>query len=77
MPMADGKALTVKLGNMQGRAEERVRSGAYASISDVLQAGLRALDREEEAVGRWMRDKIQESLADPRETFQPRRCFRT
>jgi antitoxin ParD1/3/4 len=75
MPMTDGKALTVKLGNMQDRAEERVRSGAYASISDVLQAGLRALDREEEAVGRWMRDKIQESLADPRPSIPAEKVF--
>ena len=73
MPMTGGKALTVR-----EHARSRRRAGALGRlcvISDVLQAGLRALDREEEAVGRWMRDKIQESLADPRQSIPAEKVF--
>ena len=65
-PMRKTKPVTVTLGDMKDRAEARVRSGAYASMSEVVRAGLHALDREEDALNRWMREKIEESLSDPR-----------
>lgn len=60
------KPVTVTLGDMQERVEARVRSGSYASVSEVVRAGLRALDREEAAVEAVLRRKVQEALDDPR-----------
>ena len=64
--MRSTKPITVTLGEMQTRVDARVKSGAYSSASEVIRAGLRALDREEEALDEMMRRKIQESLDDPR-----------
>jgi antitoxin ParD1/3/4 len=58
--------VTVTLGEMKARVDERVRTGRYASASEVLRAGLRALDREEAALDNWMRLKVQEAFEDPR-----------
>jgi antitoxin ParD1/3/4 len=60
------RPITVTLGDLQERVEARVASGAYASASEVLRAGLRALDREEEALTDWMKARIDEALNDPR-----------
>jgi antitoxin ParD1/3/4 len=56
----------VTLGELQDRVDARVNSGAYSSASEVVRAGLRALDREEEALNEIWRRKIQEALDDPR-----------
>ena len=56
--MTKSKSVSVSLGDLREGVEARVRSGAYASISEVLQAGVRALDREEAALNHWMREKI-------------------
>jgi len=58
--------VTVTLGDMKDVVDARVRSGRYASTSEVVRAGLRALEREEQALDDWMRNKIQEALDDPR-----------
>jgi antitoxin ParD1/3/4 len=74
------KPISVTLGPLAERAEARVRSGDYASISEVVRAGLRALDREDAMLERlfppidesdpewiaYVREKIEEALADPR-----------
>jgi len=74
------KPITVTLGPLAERAEARVRSGEYASVSEVVRAGLRALDREDAMLERlflpideddpkwiaFIREKVEESLADPR-----------
>lgn len=65
MPRAS-RPITVTLGKLEKRVSERVRSGSYASASEVLRAALRALEREETAVNDWMRQRIRESLDDPR-----------
>lgn len=64
--MRAAKPITVTLGELQERVESRVKSGAYASASEVLRAGLRALDREEAALDRVLRLRVQEALDDPR-----------
>lgn len=64
--MRSSKPITVTLGELQERIDARVKSGAYSSASEVVRAGLRALDREEEALNEAWRRKIQESLDDPR-----------
>jgi len=82
MPARKNKPVTVTLGPLGERAQERVRRGDYASLSEVVRAGLRALEREEALLDRifvpideyendpaWqasVRRAIEESLADPR-----------
>ena len=38
--------------------DEKVESGAYASSSEVIRAGLRALREQDLAVERWLRDEV-------------------
>ena len=64
--MRTTRPITVTLGELQERVDARVKSGAYSSASEVVRAGLRALDREDEALDEIIRRKIQESLDDPR-----------
>ena len=60
------KPITVTLGDMHPGVEARVRSGRYASASEVMRAALRALDREEAALDDWLRQKVEDAYADPR-----------
>lgn len=64
--MRTSRPITVTLGEFQEKVDRRVQSGEYNSASEVVRAGLRALDREEEALTEIWRRKIQESLDDPR-----------
>ncbi len=59
------RPMTVTLGDLHERVETRVKSGAYASASEVLRAAVRALDREETAINAWLRQQVDEALADP------------
>ena len=63
--MRSSKPVTVTLGELHDRVEARVKSGAYTSVSDVLRAGLRALDREEAAIDAVLRQKVRQALDDP------------
>ena len=83
------KPVTVTLGALGERAEARVRSGDYASLSEVVRAGLRALDREEALLDRllppidagdpaWQayeKRAIAEALADPRPALPAEEAF--
>jgi antitoxin ParD1/3/4 len=68
--------MTVTLGDLQDRVDTRVRSGNYASASEVLRAALRALDREERALDEWLRQRVDEALADPRPNVPARDVFK-
>lgn len=75
MPRAS-RPITVTLGSLQKNVEARVKSGAYASASEVLRAAVRALDREETAVNGWLKDRIDEALADPRPNVPAQDVFK-
>lgn len=59
------KPVIVTLGPLTGMAQERVTSGRYASLSEVVRAGLRALEREEAALDAVLKARVEEALADP------------
>ncbi|MEO7691800.1 MAG: type II toxin-antitoxin system ParD family antitoxin [Sphingomonas sp.] len=69
------KAVTVTLGEMGERAKRHVESGRFSSMSEVVRAGLRALDREEAALDEMLRVKIQEALDDPRPSIPIEEAF--
>ncbi len=49
--------------------EGKIKSGAYATVSEVVRDGVRALLERDAAVERWLRDEVvaghAEYLADP------------
>ena len=69
------RPITVTLGDLQKRVEARVKSGAYASASEVMRAAVRALDREEAALGDWLRQRVDEAFADSRPSVPAREVF--
>lgn len=73
--MRTNKPVTVTLGEMQERVDARVQSGNYASVSEVVRAGLRALEREEAAIDAVLRQKVQEALDDPRPAIPADQVF--
>ena len=54
---------------MANLVEEKIASGAYASVSEVVRDGVRALMERDAAVERWLREDVvaghREYLADP------------
>ena len=55
--MSTSDTITVDLGEFRQRVEERVESGKYGSVSEVVRPGLEALEREEEALVELWRAK--------------------
>jgi len=60
------KPVSVTLGPFAEKVERRVKEGRYASVSEVVRDGLRALDREDELFEEILKAKVAEALADPR-----------
>ena len=69
------RPITVTLGELQERVDARVKSGGYASASEVIRSAMRALDREEAALDQWMQQRIDEALSDPRPSVPAREVF--
>jgi putative addiction module CopG family antidote len=44
--------------------ERKIRSGAYASVSEVMRDGMRALMERDAAVERWLREEVVPGHAD-------------
>ena len=74
--MADraAKPVTVTLGPLTERANAMVSSGRYASLSEVMRAGVRALDREEQALARWIDARLELDTADASPTMSAAEC---
>jgi antitoxin ParD1/3/4 len=70
------KAISVTLGEMASHAERHLASGRYASMSEVMRAGVRALDREEAVLDALVHFRVQEALADSRPPVALRRLSR-
>lgn len=73
--MRTSRPITVTLGNQQDAVDRRVASGEYESASEVIRAGLRALDREEAALTRIMREKIRQALESDGEDIPAEQVF--
>lgn len=70
------RPITVTLGDLQTGVEERVKSGAYASASEVVRAAMRALDREEGALKAWLKEKVDLAFADDSPNIPAREVFK-
>jgi len=53
-----------------------MKSGAYASASEVMRAALRTLDREDAALAAWLARRVNEALGDPRPNIPARKVFK-
>lgn len=73
--MRTSKPLTVTLGQQQAILDEQISSGAFSSASEVLRAGLRALEREQNALDELMRRRVHEAMADPRPDIEASEVF--
>jgi antitoxin ParD1/3/4 len=73
--MSKGEAITVELGERAAWVRERVASGEYGSETEVIQAGLEALEREKAEFDELLRQKIQEAYDDPRPSIPAEEVF--
>ena len=65
MAVRSAKPVTVTLGPLTDVAQSMVASGRYASLSEVMRAGVRALDREEQALNAWIERRLEQEARDP------------
>lgn len=70
------RPITVTLGELEECVEARVKSGAYASVSEVMRAAVRALDREDAAIDAWLKQRVDEAFEDRRADIPARTVFK-
>ena len=80
MPSPATQRRTISLPSKQGRYIDRlVGAGTYASASEVVRAGLRALEERDAAVERWLREKVTAAYdaleADPKRAIPAEAVF--
>ena len=57
MPTTEKRTISLP-GDQAAFIDAKVRSGDYASVSEVVRAGLRALKERDEAVERWLNEEV-------------------
>jgi antitoxin ParD1/3/4 len=76
MTRRHNRPISVTLGDLHDSVQARVKSGSYSSASEVVRAGLRALDREDAALNEWVRRRIEEAMKDPSPAIPARTVFK-
>lgn len=71
----DQSLSTVELGDLGSRIQARINSGEFDSAAEVIEAGLEALDREDADFDGYLREKVEESLSDPRPSIPAEEVF--
>lgn len=74
--MRRSKPISVTLGPLQASLDARLKSGEYASASEVIRSALRALDREDAAFDEFLRAKVEAAIKDPRPSVPATDVFR-
>ena len=64
--MRSSKPISVTLGPQHASLQRRLKSGEYASASEVLRQAIRALDRQDAVLDEVLREKARAAMADRR-----------
>ncbi|MCX7564562.1 type II toxin-antitoxin system ParD family antitoxin [Xanthomonadaceae bacterium XH05] len=57
MPVAEKRTISLP-SDQAAFVDAKVRAGDYASVSEVVRAGLRALKERDDAVEQWLRNEV-------------------
>lgn len=66
MPVRAHKPVTVSLGSKSDRVQQYVREGRYGSVSEVLRAGVEALEQQDAVLEGVLKAAVAEVIGDPR-----------